>query len=242
MRFLIFVHLFFMAICTHGQLPELKPWEKPDRAIIIDAYGPNAIIWDTLQKDTTVVGIIHKATDGLTRFDDQYPIRREEAKKRGYLWGSYHLARKGDPIEEAKFYLSTIKPDSTELMALDMEGLDTSKFMSLENAKKFILYVYWQTGRYPAVYMNHSVLKEICTNYSNDTVFKKCVLWYARFKNTITDFPQNVWPEYTLWQFSCEINCKKQGECPYNVPGTRFDMDINVYNGTKEELRKKWPF
>jgi len=29
--------------------------------------------------------------------------------------------------------------------------------------------------------------------------------------------------------------------CLYTVPGTEYDMDVDVYNGTIEELRKKWP-
>jgi len=29
--------------------------------------------------------------------------------------------------------------------------------------------------------------------------------------------------------------------CLYTVPGTEYDMDVDVYDGTIEELRKKWP-
>lgn len=69
-------------------------------------------------------------------------------------------------------------------------------------------------------------------------------MWYARFKPTVTDFPKGTWDSYTLWQFSSEINCKPghRDSCLYTVPGTETDMDMNVFYGTVDELRKEWPF
>jgi hypothetical protein len=58
----------------------------------------------------------------------------------------------------------------------------------------------------------------------------------TRHRATIT------WATYTLWQFSSEIDCSAQGTCLYNVPGTRFDMDVNVFFGTPEGLKAQWPF
>ena len=69
-------------------------------------------------------------------------------------------------------------------------------------------------------------------------------LWYARFKATVTDFPKGIWDTYTLWQFSSEINCRADNRavCLYTVPGTPYDMDVDVFNGTIDELRRNWPF
>lgn len=91
------------------------------------------------------------------------------------------------------------------------------------------------------VYCNKTVFDEISKTYSDTSVFAKCGLWYARFVKEIPSFNKEVWPSYSLWQFSCEINCKKTNECFYNVPGTLYDMDINVYNGTVAELKSRWP-
>jgi hypothetical protein len=40
------------------------------------------------------------------------------------------------------------------------------------------------------------------------------------------------------------MNCTAadRGACLYTVPGTEFDMDVDVFNGTIDELRKGWPF
>ncbi|MFT4601953.1 MAG: lysozyme [Arenicella sp.] len=217
-----------------------QPWKSVEPAIIIDAYGLNLIDWDKMKADSNVVAVIHKCSEAL-RLDSRYKERELSAKSNGYLWGSYHLGRSGDPIEQAKFYLSQISDLETDLISLDLEDVNNPKFMDLANAEKFINYVHKVTGRYPLLYCNNNVLNQITKEYGSESSFAKCPLWYARFKNTVTDFNSNCWSNYTLWQFSCEINCEKTGECPYNVPGTAFDMDVNVFNGSKKELEKVWP-
>jgi hypothetical protein len=130
------------------------------------------------------------------------------------------------------------------LIVLDIDGIDPSKHMSFDEARVFIKRIKDKTGRYPVIYANNVVTKAISDQYGVDDVFAKTNLWYARFKKSVTDFPQGTWKSYTLWQFSCEINCAadNRSACLYTVPGTEFDMDVNVYNGTIEELRSKWPF
>ncbi|MFL5763993.1 MAG: glycoside hydrolase family 25 protein [Bacteroidia bacterium] len=230
----------FAVLSVKSQTPWDQPWKDSTRAIIIDPYCDNPINFDQLITDKRVVAIIHKASQGYSA-DKEYAHREYLAKQKGLLWGSYHMAMKGDPVKQADFYLNTAQIDSTELMALDLEGLDTNYFMSLKNAERFINRIHERTGRYPLVYCNNSVLEEISKNYNDSSIFSKCGLWYARFLKKLPAFSQSVWIDYSLWQFSCEVNCQKTGECLYNVPGTLYDMDVNVYNGSIEELRKRWP-
>ena len=235
--FLLFCNILF----SFAQTSEFKePWKDSTRAIIIDAYSENPIDFAKLITDKRVAGIIHKASQGDV-IDKKYTERKILAKQNGLLWGSYHMGMKGDPIAQADFYLSIIQNDTSELMALDLESLDTAKFMSLKNAEFFIKHVFSKTRRYPVVYCNNTVLEEISKNYTDTSVFSKCGLWYARFVKEISNFNNNLWSTYALWQFSCEINCKKTGDCWYNVAGTLYDMDINVYNGSVQELKLLWP-
>jgi GH25 family lysozyme M1 (1,4-beta-N-acetylmuramidase) len=236
--------LIFMLICFSVKLisqPEFnQPWTDTTLAIIIDPYYGNSINFEKLVTDKRVAAVIHKATQGL-KTDKKLNERKELVKKNNLLWGTYHLGTPADPIEQADFYLKAIAYDSTQLMALDLESTDSSKFMSLFNARKFIEHIYSKTQKYPLIYCNKAVLTEINNKYANDSLFSHCGLWYARFRKNIPDFDTTVWNTYTLWQFSCEINCQKTGECLYNVPGTLYDMDINLYFGTVDELKKKWP-
>ena len=237
---------FFLccALTSLAQSPEFnEPWKDPKIAIAIDPFEGNDIDWDQLATDPRVVAIIHRATIG-DRADKKYAERKIEAKKRGYKWGAYHFGKPGDPIKQADFFLDTVKPAKDDLIALDLESDDATKHMSFEDARVFIRRIREKTGRYPFVYANNLVTKAIADRYGVDDVFARTHLWYARFKKTVTDFPVGTWKTYTIWQFSSEINCNPENRdaCLYTVPGTAYDMDVDVYNGTIEELRSKWPF
>ena len=233
--------------CFHAifaQSPEFnEPWKNPNVAIAIDPYEGNPIDWAQLATDKRVAAIIHRATIGF-RADAKYAERKVEAKKRGYKWGAYHFGKPGDPIKQADYFLEIVKPEKDDLIALDIDGIDTAKHMSFDEARIFINRIKEKTGRYPFVYANNVVTKAIADQYGQDDVFAKTNLWYARFKKSVTDFPVGTWKTYTLWQFSCELNCSAadRSACLYTVPGTEYDMDVNVFNGTVEELKLKWPF
>lgn len=134
--------LFNNPLFSVAQSSEFKePWSDTTKAIIIDPYSENPIDFEKLITDKRVAGIIHKASQGDSS-DKKYAERKVLAKQNGLLWGSYHMGMKGDPIVQADFYLSLIENDSLELMALDLESLDTAKFMSLKNAERFIEYIF----------------------------------------------------------------------------------------------------
>lgn len=211
-----------------------KPWSDPKIALVIDAYYKNSIDWEKLATEPRVVAIIHKSTIGANSLDPAYFSRKEEAKKRGYLWGSYHWGEAGDPVRQADYYIDTVKPTTNEFIALDLEKANSRNLMNAEGAIRFIERVKERTGRYPVLYANNDSAKLITAKFKN-SVFAKTPLWYARFKSNITDFPSGLWRSYTLWQFSSEIN----PQLP--LPGTKPDMDINVYNGTIEQLKSAWP-
>lgn len=216
-----------------------SPWKSSDTTIVIDAYEGNSIDWNKMATDKKVVGVIHRSSSG-TKADTQYNSRKKIAKERGYLWGAYHLAKKGNPIEQAKFFLSMINNEQDTLMILDLEDTSSGSFMTIDEAIQFMNYVYEQTGRIPVVYANHSVTQQLNSKVKANPLFQQSKLWYARFKSSITDYPAGIWPTYFLWQFSSEINCTTTGSCLYNVPGTKFDMDVNVFNGSARELADQW--
>jgi lysozyme len=243
--FLIFSLIFSGAgfICSAQTEEFQEPWKNNSIAIVIDPYEKNPIDWDKLATDPRVVGIVHRATIGF-RKDKEYSDRREEAKRRGYKWGSYHLGKAGDPVKQADFYLKTVNPAEDEVIALDLESLDSDRYMNLEGARTFIRRIKERTGRYPLIYGNYKVINTISSTIGKDDLFSRTPLWYARYRSEVTDFPMGTWETYTLWQFSCEINCRpsQPNNCPYLVPGTKSDMDVNVYNGTIDELKNNWPF
>ena len=158
--------------------------------------------------------------------------------------GAYRFGRPGDPIKQADFFLQTVKPAADELIALDLESVDEGKDMSLEEARVFIKRIKEKTGRYPLICREQrSDEGHLRSIRRGDDLFSKTRLWYARFKRNVTDFPVGTWKTYTVWQFSSEQNCNpaNRSACLYTVQGTEYDMDVDVFNGTIEELRSKWP-
>jgi GH25 family lysozyme M1 (1,4-beta-N-acetylmuramidase) len=223
----------------HDPVSLNRPWNKDFTTIVIDAYEGNGIDWDLMATDQKVAGVIHRSSIGL-RVDKKYKERKAIAKSRGYLWGAYHLGYRGNTIEQAELFLDLIDDEDDTLMILDLEDTNNSRFMSISEAVTFMEYVYEKTGRIPVVYANHSTTVKLNSLVKNNPLFQQSRLWYARFKSNVTDYPQGIWPNYFLWQFSSEINCSRTGTCLYNVPGTRFDMDVNVYYGTRADLEQNW--
>lgn len=214
------------------------PWKKQGTSIVIDAYEGNGIDWNKMASDKKMVGVIHRSAIGL-RVDSKYLERKKIALERGYLWGAYHLGKRGDTIKQADLFISQTN-DKDTLMILDLEDTSNKTMMSIEESVRFMEYVYSKTGKIPVVYANHSVTVKLNAQLKNNELFKKSKLWYARFKGKVTDFPVGIWNNYFLWQFSSEINCSKTGSCLYNVPGTSSDMDINIFYGSPEFLKSKW--
>src|SRR5262249_835021 len=214
---------------------EFRPtWNDPKVPLLIDSYLANSIEWDKLKTEPRVVAIIHKSTIGTSEIDPAYQSRKAEAKERGYLWGSYHWGVAGNPKEQADFYLDTVKPAEDELIALDLEDVTSRTLMNADEALVFINRINEKLGRYPVLYTNHKSARILSSKF-NGTASANAPLWYARFKSNVTDFPAGLWPTYTLWQFSSEILFQKA------IPGTKKDMDVNVFNGTIEDIRSQWP-
>jgi hypothetical protein len=230
--------------------------DKRVKGMIARATGPNTLHGCTPQSELSS--------------EPNYDKIRDKAKSLNYLWGSYHvgLSEEIKSIkEQAKFYLETAQPKTDEVIALDLEDFDVDCYMNLEEAREFIQYIFEQTGRYPLVYVTGSILEKVVKNAPKDGgIFAKTPLWFVRNENNIKgcfkDSKRTWWRTYALWQFASEINCVDKGKtfceepkgrltpCPFEqkppatfvpkVPGVKNDMDIDIYNGTVEDLRKAW--
>lgn len=264
--FLAWLVLFLSAPAT-GAAADVEPWRDKENAIVIDAYEMNEIDWPLMLTDKRIAGFISKASDGLPEtFDcrgehdgdtvahcktmwrkyavsrELYETRRLLARAHGLLWGAYHLARPGNPVDQANHFLDYARPQPDELMVLDIEAIDPKKFMSLEDAQIFAGHIRARTGRYPLLYTNHSTAKYIAANRDRYRILSRLPLWYARYKPGIRKvFPMGNWDNYSLWQFSAAANCNKR-RCPYRVKGTLNDIDVNVAPMDRATLTKIWAF
>jgi hypothetical protein len=92
------------------------------------------------------------------------------------------------------------------------------------------------------LYTNGTTAQYIADNREKYPLLSRLPLWYARYKPEIgIHFPKGNWQGYALWQFSSQANCNDRS-CPYRVPGTPNNIDVNVASMNVDELRKAWPF
>jgi GH25 family lysozyme M1 (1,4-beta-N-acetylmuramidase) len=252
--------------CGSARAADDEPWKDRSTALVIDAYELNTIEWGKLIANKRVAGFISKASDGLPEVYDcskphrgdsaghcktmwrkyavsreLYQTRRMLAKATGLLWGAYHLARPGNPIDQANHFLDYAEPSGDEMMVLDLEGLDTSEFMSLDEAEIFARHIKTRTGRYPVLYANHDTAKYIALHREEFRVLSRLPLWYARYKPEIKGvFPMGNWQNYLLWQFSSASNCGEK-TCPMRIEGTLKDIDVNTVPMSRASLAAVWP-
>jgi lysozyme len=71
-----------------------------------------------------VVGVVHKASQGLGYQDPLYQEHRRQALAANFLWGAYHLGDNSDPGEQVKHFFKCAKPDPATLLALQWADLN----------------------------------------------------------------------------------------------------------------------
>jgi GH25 family lysozyme M1 (1,4-beta-N-acetylmuramidase) len=243
-----------------------RPWSANHRAIVLDAYESNEIDLSVIAQNKRIAGFIHKGSDGVppsygcksaknsTEIElckkswkvyavtkELYKTRRALAKALGLKWGAYHLGRPGNPIDQANHFIDFAQPQPDELIAIDIEDINTSQFMSLKDAEEFARHIKRRLDRYPVLYVNGSTAKYIAENRAEYPLLSRLQLWYARYKPTIGEhFPKGNWDNYALWQFASQVNCGKVS-CPYRIAGANNDIDVNIADMNVEQLKKAWP-
>lgn len=241
--------------------PFTEPWHGSNTSIVLDAYEYTPLDWSKMKNNKRLAGFINKGSDGLPpqyrcggnplcrvtwrRYSaarELYHTRKTLAKTLGLKWGAYHVGRPGNPIEQANHFLRFTEPEDDELLALDIEHHDPTRWLSLEDAEIFARHIHTRIGRYPVLYTNHWTANHIATNRDKYPLLSRLNLWYARYKPAIPGvFPMGNWDSYTIWQFSSMINCS-DSSCPWRINGAGNWIDVNVVDMPPDELRKRWPF
>lgn len=196
--------------------------------LVIDLSHHNTIPTGLVPaKDSGIVGVIHKITEGTTYVDSKVVARWELANDAQMVWGLYHFIRPGDPKKQAEFMFSTADRlkvfDPQTLWVLDWEdtGVTTS------NALAFLFRIEELTGREAVIYSGH-VLKEAQDAQFNNaiTLYK---LWLCQYTTGQPTLPKGF-ADWWLWQYS------DQG----SVPGINPPTDVNAYGSTPDQLIEAW--
>jgi len=178
-----------------------------------------------------ILGVIHKATQGIAFADPLYDLHRSKARAAGLLWGAYHFGTGGDGMAQAVHFLETAQCVGQDLLALDLEHDLQGPSMNLVEARAFVTYLHRTTGHWPGLYGGH-YLKELL-GADPDPVLGQCWLWLAQYGPRPVIPP--AWRTWTLWQYTDGA----LGPEPHQVRGIGR-CDRNQFHGDAGELRNFW--
>lgn len=201
--------------------------------VVIDLSHFNSTVDFGQVKATGIVGVIHKATQGLDFEDPTFQSRRAEALAAGLYWGAYHFGTGDDPLAQAQYFLSFANPGPQDLLVLDLEQSSQGASMSLAQAEQFTSQLYGVTGRWPGLY-GGSYLKQLL-GANTSPVLANSWLWLSEYGPTAS-VPAN-WPTWTMWQYTDGVN----GPEPHEVAGVGT-CDRDRFNGSLAGLQRLWGY
>ncbi len=202
------------------------------------SYWNSGIDWPKVRA-TGQRYVFAKATEGDFYADPTFAANWSGAKAAGLLRGAYHFFRANvDGKKQAKKFIDYIKTtkDNGELPhVLDLETHDgQSNSRIIARAKDWLDDVEAAFGRKPIIYSGQYFLQDHFSEAGGGPPkwAKDYPLWLAQYPNTYVDgqqpFLPRGWFAWTFWQYS------EKGR----LNGINANVDLNVFNGTLEELYK----
>lgn len=198
---------------------------------IVDLSHFNTVSDLAAAKNSGIMGVIHKATQGTGFTDPHYARIRQAVKDLDLLFGAYHFGTGDDPAAQADHFLQVAQPNPDDLLVLDLETNPQGPSMTLDQARAFVTRVQQATGRWPGLYAGY-YLKQLL-GAAPDAVLSNCWFWISQYGPTPV-IPQ-AWSSWTMWQYTDGA----AGPEPHQVPGIgRCDRDM--FNGTSDQMVAFW--
>jgi len=207
-----------------------------------------------MRSRASIMGVIHKATEGGDWIDPTYSLRRDQAETAGLLWGAYHFGTHQYPgAQQAAAFLASAQPGPATLMALDLEPNERSpgNTMDLTQAEDFVMAVYQATGRLPIIYTHPTWANggaygrnraSLGAAISPQSILASCDLWLADYRLE-PELPV-AWASrgWRLWQYAGDDS--KGGGGPFGPMSRAVDgvdrCDRNLFAGDMTALYQWW--
>ncbi|MFN8413480.1 MAG: GH25 family lysozyme [Anaerolineales bacterium] len=183
--------------------------------------------------------MIAKATEGITYKDQTFPGNWSGAKPAGLLRGAYHFFRCNvDAKKQADYFIDYVRAtkDDGELPpVLDLETNDgMTKDKIVPAVKVWLDRVEAAFGKKPIIYSGQYFLQDYFSVAGGGppTWAKDYPLWLAQYPTAYQEGMQPTlprgWFAWTIWQYT------DKGV----VNGINAKVDMNLFNGTLEDLYK----
>ncbi len=191
------------------------------------SHHQGLIDWDALVRDHVadypIQFVFMKATEGGDHSDDAFVRNFEEAGRRGIIRGAYHFfSPRTDPAKQADFFIRTVKLTKGDLPpVLDIEV--SGKKSPAELQKSVRIWLDKVEGHYgvkPILYTSYKFKNKYLSHPDLD----RYPYWIAHYYVDSVKYTG----QWHFWQHS-DIG---------TVPGIKEDVDLNVFNGTFEQLQE----
>ena len=185
------------------------------------------IDWNVLsmnrETDSPLHFVFMKATEGGDHGDDTFCDNFTEALNHGFIRGAYHFfIPSTDALKQADFFIRTVQLKPGDLPpVLDVEVTGKKNKVELQRCvKQWLDRVESHYGVKPILYTSY----KFKTKYLDDSLFNAYPYWIAHYYVDSVKY-QGKWD---FWQHT-DVG---------NVPGIEEDVDLNVFKGTLDELKK----
>lgn len=165
--------------------------------------------------------VFMKATEGGDYKDRRFAENFRKAGEVGLIRGAYHFYNPHtDPIRQADFFISQVKLQKGDLApVLDIERKPFDKSLLQADLKKFLNRLEQHYGVKPIIYTSYKYK----TRYLNAPDFEAYPFWIAHYYVDMLSY-EGAWQ---FWQHT-----------DYGtVPGIETNVDLNVFNGSLQELK-----
>lgn len=185
------------------------------------------IDWSKLSTKQEVDFVFIRATAGNNRLDSRFDYNWQNAKKYNIIRGAYHYYRPNENSnEQAQKFISNVSLEHGDLPpVLDIE--EYSKVQSIRSLKNGLLnwlnIVEDHYGITPILYTYNRFYLNL---FANDSRFDKYPVWIAWYN--IKRNPNEIMDTWHFWQFTDKGTIK----------GVEGYIDINIYNGSNDDLLK----
>ena len=249
--------------CSAGRAPPSAPYQvpiappPPDRAslgldAVIDISRSVTVSDFRRVRQSNILGVIHKASEGGDYADPACAARRPQAEAAGLLWGAYHFSTgQSSGAQQATFFLAVSRPGRRTLLALDLEANenDPSNSMTLDQAEDFVQAVAQATGRLPIVYVHPTWANgdplpgsglSFGARITPQSILARCGLWVADYHDS-PEIPL-AWAAsgWRLWQYAGDESASQPAYGQTNVVQGVSHCDRNLFNGDATALDRFW--
>lgn len=174
-------------------------------------------------KDDEIEFVFVKATEGISFKDDHFKKNWAALEKHNLLRGAYHFYRPSVlGKRQAEEFIKTVPLKSGDLPpVLDLEETDNrSDEIVLKGVKSWLKTVEAHYGVKPIIYVNQNYYYKYIKGNLDDYP-----IWIAAYRWKKPDVPKKDW---MFWQYS-DKGWRN---------GVKVRVDLNVFNGSREDLEK----